>query len=273
MLANFKKIALLWGGVAILSLTGCTKDKNGDRLIFTIEDDINLGARVAHQVDSTYQAKGQLLDPTKAQNKAAYDHLNRIVNRILNSGQVAYRSEFTWDTKIIKDDNVLNAFATPGGHIYVFSGLIKYLDTEDQFAGVLGHEIAHADKRHSTKQLQRQYGLSVILAVALGENPGALTQIAANLATLSFDRNAEREADEYSVIYLAGTKYYACNGAAGFFEKIIKEGQQGRTPEFLSTHPDPGNRVEAINTKAQAVGCNTTPSGATSYQDFKNSLK
>ncbi|CAA9261718.1 MAG: hypothetical protein AVDCRST_MAG95-2338 [uncultured Adhaeribacter sp.] len=272
MLATFKKYTLLWGGAAILSITGCTADKNGDRLIFTIEDDISLGARVAGQVDSTYQAKGQLLDPASPQNKAAYDHLNRIVNRILNSGQVAYRSEFAWDTKIIKDDNVLNAFATPGGHIYVFSGLIKYLDNEDQFAGVMGHEIAHADQRHSTKQLQRQYGLSVILSVALGNNPGTLTQIAANLATLSFDRNAEREADEYSVIYLSGTKYYACNGAAGFFEKILQEGQQGRTPEFLSTHPDPGNRVEAINTKAQALNCSTTPAGGTTYQDFKRSL-
>lgn len=273
MLQIFKKYYLLGFLVAGLSLSGCTKDKNGDRLIFSIEDDINLGAQVSREVDSTYRAKGQLLDPSNPANKAAYDHLNRIVNRILTSGKVSYSSEFTWDTKIIKDDNVLNAFATPGGHIYVFSGLIKYLDTEDQFAGVLGHEIAHADHRHSTKQLQRQYGLSILLSVALGDNPGTLTQIASSLATLKFDRDAEKEADDYSVVYLGGTNYYACNGAAGFFQKIISEDQQGRTPEFLSTHPDPGNRVQAINNKAAADGCKTEPSGATTYQDFKNSLR
>ena len=273
MFRIFKKYCLLAGitAVSALGISSCTEDKNGDRLIFTIEDDIKLGAQVSHEVDSTYRAKGQLLDPTIAKNKVAYDHLNRIVNRILNSGKVSYREEFTWETKIIKDDNVLNAFATPGGHIYVFSGLIKYLDNEDQLAGVLGHEIAHADHRHSTKQLQRQYGLSVILSVALGDNPGTLTQIASNLATLKFDRDAEREADDYSVIYLSGTNY-ACNSAAGFFEKIIKEGQQGRTPEFLSTHPDPGNRVEAINNKATTEGCKTQLSGSTTYQEFKNSL-
>lgn len=272
MLTKFKKTYWLGCLLALITFTRCAEDKNGDRLIFTIEDDIALGAQVAQQVDSTYRAQGQLLDPANPQNKAAYDHLNRIVNRILNSGRVAYRTEFTWDTKIIHDDSVLNAFATPGGHIYVFSGLIKYLDTEDHFAGVLGHEIAHADQRHSTKQLQRQYGLAVILSVALGNNPGTLAQIGTSLATLKFDRDAETEADAYSVIYLGGTNYYACNGAAGFFEKLIQGGQAGRTPAFLSTHPDPGNRVAAINEKAQAEGCRTQPVGGTAYQQFKNAL-
>lgn len=249
----------------------CTQDKNGDRLLFSVEDDINLGSQVAQEVDSTYRAKGQLIERNNPKYTAAYQHLDRIVGNILNSGKVAYRSEFTWDTKIIKDDNVLNAFATPGGHIYVFSGLIKYLDTEDQFAGVLGHEIAHADKRHTTKQLQTQYGISLLLSVALGDNPGTLTQIATGLAGLKFSRDYEREADDFSVVYLGGTNY-ACNGAAGFFQKMLTENQGGRQPEFLSTHPDPGNRVEAINTKAQTEGCKTTSSNSSTYQQFKNSL-
>ena len=258
--------------VFLLFPLGCAEDKNGDRLIFSIEDDIALGAQVAHTVDSTYRAKGQLLERSNSRNTAAYQHLDQIVNRVLNSGQVAYRSEFAWDTKIIKDDNVLNAFATPGGHIYVFSGLIKYLDNEDQFAGVLGHEIAHADKRHTTKQLQTQYGISLLLAVALGNNQGTLTQIATGLTSLKFGRDAEREADNFSVIYLGGTNYYACNGAAGFFQKILSENQGSGTPQFLSTHPDPGNRVQAINAKAQELNCQTTPAGSTSYAQFKASL-
>jgi predicted Zn-dependent protease len=251
----------------------CTQDKNGDRLLFSIEDDIKLGLQVSTEVDSTYRSKGQLIERNDPRYEAAYQHLDRVVNRILNSGNVAYRNEFTWETKIIKDDKVLNAFATPGGHIYVFSGLIKYLDNEDQLAGVLGHEIAHADKRHTTKQLQTQYGIALLLSVALGNNPGTLTQIATGLATLKFGRDAEKEADDYSVVYLGGTNYYACNGAAGFFEKMMAENQSSGTPEFLSTHPNPGNRVEAINTKAQQENCKTALSGNTSdYQQFKNSL-
>ncbi|MGV3640567.1 MAG: M48 family metalloprotease [Adhaeribacter sp.] len=250
----------------------CTQDKNGDRLLFSIEDDINLGMQVSAEVDSTYRAKGQLIERNDPKYAAAYQRLDQVVSRILNSGKVSYRTEFNWETKIIKDDNTLNAFATPGGHIYVFSGLIKYLDNEDQLAGVLGHEIAHADKRHTTKQLQTQYGIALLLSVAIGNNPGTLAQIATGLATLKFGRDAEREADDFSVVYLGGTNYYACNGAAGFFEKMLAQNQSGGTPEFLSTHPDPGNRVEAINAKAQSEGCKTTPATTPSYQDFKNSL-
>ena len=253
-------------------LSSCTKDKNGDRLLFSIEDDINLGVQVSSGVDSTYRAQGQLIERNNPRYTVAYQHLDRIVDTILNSGKVSYRSEFTWETKIINDDKVLNAFATPGGHIYVYTGLIKYLDNEDQFAGVLGHEIAHADQRHTTKQLQKQYGIALLLSVALGDNPGTLTQIATGLAGLKFNRDAEREADDYSVIYLGGTNKYACNGAAGFFEKMRKEDQAGGSVEFLSTHPDPGNRIEAINTKAQEIGCRTSLANASLYQQFKESL-
>ncbi|MGV3585433.1 MAG: M48 family metalloprotease [Adhaeribacter sp.] len=249
----------------------CAKDKNGDRLLFSIDQDIALGEQVAHTVDSTYRAKGQLIERNNARYAPAYQHLDAIVNRVLSSGQVAYKDEFKWDTKIIKDDKTLNAFATPGGHIYVFSGLIKYLDNEDQFAGVLGHEIAHADKRHTTKQLQTQYGINLLLAIVVGENQGALTQIATGLTGLKFGRDAEREADDFSVVYLSGTNY-ACNGAAGFFQKTQSENQSAGVPEFLSTHPDPGNRIEAINNKAQQQGCKTTPSGSTSFTQMKNIL-
>jgi len=252
--------------------SSCTKDKNGDRLIFSIEDDINLGLQVSSGVDSTYRAQGQLIERNDPRYALAYQHLDRIVATILNSGKVSYRSEFKWEAKIINDDKVLNAFATPGGHIYVYTGLIKYLDNEDQFAGVLGHEIAHADQRHTTKQLQKQYGIALLLSVALGDNPGTLTQIATGLADLKFSRDAEQEADEFSVVYLGGTNKYACNGAAGFFEKMRTEDQAGGSVEFLSTHPDPGNRIAAINAKAQEVGCRTSPATTDQYQQFKQSL-
>ena len=253
-------------------LYSCAEDKNGDRLFFSIDDDINLGLQVAAEVDSTYRAQGQLIERDNPQYAVAYQHLDRIVDTILNSGKVAYRSEFNWEAKIINDDKVLNAFATPGGHIYVFTGLIKYLDNEDKFAGVLGHEMAHADKRHTTKQLQTQYGIALLLSVALGDNPSTLAKIAGNLASLKFSRDAEEEADNFSVVYLSGTNMYACNGAAGFFEKMLAANQSGYSLEFLSTHPDPGNRVAAINNKAQELGCPTQKNNTQQYSLFKQSL-
>ncbi|SNC63406.1 Peptidase family M48 [Hymenobacter gelipurpurascens] len=250
------------------SMASCSKDGDGV-ILFSVEDDKALGVKVAHQTDSTYRAQGQLLE--KSSNARVYALLNQIVTRVLNSGQLQYRNEFPWDVQIIKDDKTLNAFATPGGHIYVFSGLIKFLDSEDQLAGVLGHEIAHADRRHTSRQLQQQYGISVLLSVLLGENPNQLAQIATGLGQLKFSRDYEREADEYSVVYLNGTSYYACDGAAGFFIKAQTQGQAS-TPEFLSTHPDPGSRVEAIQTKADQLGCRNRTSSSASLNELKSLL-
>lgn len=250
-----------------LALGACSKDGDGV-LLFSVDDDIALGAQVAHETDSIYAA--QLL-PRNSANATAYAALDRIVKRVLDNGQLQHRTDFVWDVKIIKDDATLNAFASPGGHIYVYSGLIKYLDHEDQLAGVLGHEIAHADRRHTSRQLQQQYGISVLLSLLVGDNPNQLIEIAKGLGTLKFSRGFEEEADQYSVIYLNGTQY-ACDGAADFFIKTQAQGQTSGTPVFLSTHPDPGNRVTAIQTKAQSLQCANRTTADTDFNILKSAL-
>jgi len=253
-----------------LGLSSCSGSGDGV-VLFSVDDDKALGSKVAAQTDSTYRAKGQLLERTNPANQTTYQLLDAVVTRVLNSGQLQYRNEFPWDVKIIKDDAVQNAFATPGGHIYVFSGLIKYLDTEDQLAGVLGHEIAHADRRHTSRQLQQQYGISLLLSLVLGENPNQLAQLATGLGQLKFSRDFEAEADKYSVIYLNGTSYYACDGAAGFFRKAEQSGQS-TTPEFLSTHPNPGSRIEAIETEAQRLNCQSRTADDSKFNQLKSLL-
>ncbi|UPL50845.1 M48 family metalloprotease [Hymenobacter sublimis] len=261
---------LLCGLVATLGTVASSCSKDGDGvLLFSIEDDKALGEKVAAQTDSTFRAKGQLLE--RSSNPTAYAALNRIVTRVLDSGKLQYRNEFPWDVKIIRDDQTQNAFATPGGHIYVYSGLIKYLDNETELAGVLGHEIAHADRRHTSRQLQSQYGISVLLSLLLGENQNTLVDVASSLGQLKFSRDYETEADAYSVEYLNGTNYYACDGAAGFFIKAEKEGQSA-TPEFLSTHPNPGSRIQNIQTKADQLGCRNRSAASSDFTTLKSSL-
>ncbi len=262
--------------LAILVMFLFSSCGDNDGVIFSIQDDINLGQQVSEEVDSTYRAQGKLLERNSS-NAQAYQNLDRIVNRILTSGAVKYQQEFPWTVKIIREDETLNAFATPGGYIYVYTGLIDYLEDEDHFAGVLAHEIAHADRRHSVKQLQRDYGISLLLSVALGNDPGMLQQIAAqlagNLTGLKFGRDAETEADNLSVEYLGGTDYYACDGAAGFFIKLEQEAQQqGGIPEFLSTHPNPGNRIQNIEQMATQKECKTNSAPDKDFNQLKKAL-
>jgi predicted Zn-dependent protease len=263
-----KKSWIIYLSAIILIASSCKKStETAASIFFSLEDDKKLGQQTADEIASD-QVTYPILSET--QYAAAYTHIKRITTNILNSGKVEHKNDFVWQVKIIKNDSVLNAFCTPGGYIYVYTGIIKYLDNETQLAGVLGHEIAHADRRHSVQQMTEQYGLQVLLQVVAGNNPGMLAQIAANLTVLKFSRSHETEADEYSVIYLYPTEYDA-RGAKYFFEKIVNQGGSS-TPAFLSTHPDPGDRVTNIEKKWQDMGGKTGQTFESRYQDFKSTL-
>jgi beta-barrel assembly-enhancing protease len=252
----------------IMLFAGCTKD--GGINIFSIEDEKQLGLQTKQEIESN-PTEFPILDPGAY--PAIYSYVNSMRNDILNSGQVTHKDDFLWEVKIIKRDDVVNAFCTPGGYIYIYTGLIKYLDHKSSLAGVLGHEMAHADKRHSTNQLTKKYGVQTLLDIVLGNNQGLLSQVASELVSLQFSRTDETQADEYSVIYLCPTKYHA-NGAADFFQKIVNQGGS-QVPAFLSTHPNPDNRIQNILDNATSRGCTATIStqeNDAEYIAFRNSL-
>jgi predicted Zn-dependent protease len=217
-----------------------------------LSQDVELGKQVSKQIESDKKIK--ILPEAKY--PEAYAYLRGMTENILNSGNVQNRHNFAWTVKIIHDDKTLNAFCTPGGYIYVYTGLIKYLDSEDHLAGVLAHEIAHADKRHSTKQMLENQGIQIVTQAVLGKNQNAIINLAKNLLSLKFSRDDETEADKKSVDYLCGTIYQA-DGAAGFFTKLQKENKSNSTPQFLSTHPNPANRVATITADASNRTCNS----------------
>jgi Zn-dependent protease with chaperone function len=253
---------------AILIIQACGDDSEGVN-IFTLEDDMELGLQMQQEILSNPQDYPLL---SRAQYPAAYSHIQRVRDSILETNLVNYDHLFAWEVHIIRNDTVLNAFCTPGGYVYFYTGLIKFLENEAEFAGVLGHEMAHAAQRHSTEQMTKAYGIQLLLSIVLGQNPNALAQIASDLASgatsLAFSREDEYEADEYAVKYLYETAYDA-RGVAGFFEKI--EGSP-QPPEFLSTHPNPGNRVEKIYEIWTGLGGKVGETYESRYQQFKNSL-
>lgn len=261
-----RTLILLCAGTLLTWTVSC-RDQDGNINIFSIEDDKAFGAQVSQEIEN--DPATIILD--SARYAAQYAYIYQIRNKILNSGQVMYKDVFPWRIRIIKNDTVLNAFCTPGGYMYFYTGILKFLESEDHLAGVLGHEMAHADKRHSTDALTRQYGLSVLFDIVFGQNKGQLVRIAAGLRELKYSRTAETEADNYSVKYLCPTDYDAA-GAAGFFEKLLAMGSGSDVPEFLSTHPSPDNRVENIRSQKSTLSCTGTKRNISEYTAFKNSL-
>lgn len=253
-----------------LGLFACSKgDESIPITIFSVDDDIALGLQMDQEILAAPQ-EYPVLDSSLYQ--AAYGHLYSVRNTILASGKVSHASRFSWKCRIIRNDSVVNAFCVPGGHIYVYTGLIKLLDNEAQFAGVLAHEMAHADRRHTSQQLTLVYGESLLLSLILGSNPSQLAEILAGLAqglgNLAYSRTHEYEADASAVKYLYPTKYDAAS-LGDFFLKL--EGQP-TPPVFLSTHPSPEDRLEKINETFLSLGGAHGGLFSESYQQFKNSL-
>jgi len=253
------------------TLHSCQKDEDspGTINLFTVEDDMAFGEQLDQEIKNN-TAQYPLLSESNYPD--AYFHITRIRDSILNTGLVGYDDKFLWQVKIIQNDTVLNAFAAPGGYLYFYTGLIKFLDNEAQFAGVMAHEMAHAARRHSTNTLTKVYGIQILLGVLLGQNTNILVDVAADLAlglgNLAFSRDHEYEADEYAVRYLYETSYDA-RGIAGFFEKLDTSPE---IPEFLSTHPSPENRIDKIYETWNSLGGKEGQLYINLYSSFKASL-
>lgn len=266
--------------ITISILISCKKDERQDSgwNVFPISYDNVLGKDMKLQITSG-KAEMKILDQAKYQK--AYEHLNRIKQNILNTGLVAYDNDFPWEVYIIEDDSTLNAFATPGGYLYFYTGIIKFFDNEAQFAGVMAHEIAHAANRHATKQMTETYSVAIVANIATALLSGSDTSssktvdyvknLGLGLTSLAFSRDDEYSSDEHAVEYLYKTDYNP-SSLADFFTKLESAGMTTKTPAFLSTHPNPGDRVDKINEKWQKLGGKTGELFIERYADFKSSL-
>jgi len=155
---------------------------------------------------------------------------------------------------------------------------LKYLNSEAALAGVIGHEIAHAERRHGTKRMTTSYGVGFLLSLVLGNNPSQVSQIAGNLfvglAFLANSRSDENEADEFSFNFLRDTRYYP-GGVKFFFEHMkadsLVKNNPGEIEKFLSTHPDPIDRIASTDERLKLAGLpimNYKSNGTGIYNDL-----
>jgi predicted Zn-dependent protease len=242
-----------------------------DEPLLDAENDVDLGRKTVESIAADPEEYPLLAEDDYPE---AYAYLRGMIREIVQSEAIEYADLFAYDSvRIIDDDNTLNAFCVPGGFIYVYTGLIKYLDAEDHLAGVLGHEIAHAERRHSAAQMQKEFGKQHLLEFVVLSLPMTLGNVAFaamlnELTNLSYSREHEAESDDYSVQYLADTDY-ACDGAAGFFDKITRAGDAAPIPEFLSDHPDPTARVRDVREAASQAGCNVEVGDQAPWREFQ----
>ena len=234
--------SILSFAIVSISISSCSNPIN----IFSDADDIKLGKQIDEEI-----RKDPKQYPLLKNRPDINKYVEEIGKKILSSPAITKRGTYAYQFEIIKDDSTINAFCTPGGYIYVYTGLLKFVENEATFAGVIGHEIAHAERRHATRRITAAYGVQIALGLVLGQNPAKAAEITANLFTglgfLANSRSDETEADEYSFKYLSTSEYYP-GGIRYFFDKIGAEGKRGGGgfERLLSTHPLPKDRVDHV---------------------------
>ncbi|MEO6950764.1 MAG: M48 family metallopeptidase [Polyangia bacterium] len=238
-------------GTLVTALSSCASMDSGVRstetlaaqMLVTTEQENSLGLQVKNDLEQNQHVK-YLVDP------AVQIYVRGVADKVIAFGKKD-RPDVVWQVNVIDDPATVNAFATPGGYLYVYSGLLLTASNEAELAGVMAHETGHVVARHSARQLVAQHGLDAVLAMALGKNPGLVAQLASGVVSkgtmLVHSRADETEADEYGARYasLAG---YDPRGLTTFFTKL--EAQQGSTPKllsFLSDHPATPDRVAHVN--------------------------
>ncbi|MEO9869588.1 M48 family metallopeptidase [Ekhidna sp.] len=253
--------------IAIL-ITSCKR--TDDLVDFTIDEELLLGEKLAEVVSSSVDFS--VISPES--NSGVYDYVNSRLNEITSSTSLL-KSDFNWTVTLLKSED-RSAFATPGGFIYINTGLIFFLENEDQFSGLIAHLIAHVDSTHVTERLFFQFGINNLKSIANGNDEAALSSVlnSLNPSTESFmySRSNELEADEYSVSLLSGSGQ-SCSAAGLFFERM-ENVQPERQTFFLSIHSGTDTRVEDINEIAGSMGCDTSvdSESATRFQSFRNSI-
>ncbi len=214
------------------------------------------GGKVSPQEENALgaQQERQILSKVRTiKSGKLYYAVRNVGSRI---ARVANRPDFQWSYHLVDDPKVANAFVLPGGKVFVYSGLFRYASNENELAVVIAHEIAHALKSHGVEGAQRKQTaglLGAVLQVGMGVagvDPTTAKQVSTIYnqgATLGYirphSRKDEYEADSLGLMLMAKAGYDP-RAALTFWDKFGKTGQS--VPEYLSTHPDPRNRIANI---------------------------
>lgn len=201
-------------------------------------------------------AMGQEADPQIIAQFGLYED-SSIQRFIAEKGKqmvaISHRPNIAYHFRVV-DSEVLNAFAVPGGYVYFTRGIMAHFNNEAEFAGVLGHEIGHIAARHSVEQQRNQIlgQFGIIAGVIINPELARFAEVASQglgLLFLKFGRDAERESDRLGVEYSTKIGYDA-HEMAGFFTTLERQGTRAGSvelPDFLSTHPNPGDRNVTTN--------------------------
>ncbi|RYY19421.1 MAG: M48 family peptidase [Cytophagaceae bacterium] len=268
MRLNFRFIiALVIAAVTLLgyffntSVNPVTGEKQ--HVNMSAQQEIALGLQAAPQMEAQYGGESP---DTRA--SAA---VQQVGQRLVQANQLDQKTQYRYQFHLLADDQTINAFALPGGQVFITMGLLKNLKSEAELAGVLAHEVGHVVGRHSAEQVAKSsltQGLTGAAAIAAydPDHPGssavraAAAAMVAKLVSLRFSRNDELAADDFAVKFTPQAGYDP-RAMINVMQMLDRQGGGSNPPEFMSTHPNPGNRIEELQRDIQQDYPQGVPAG------------
>jgi predicted Zn-dependent protease len=259
-------IALVIAGISIITYMASSEfnpiTQETQQVALSKEEEVVLGLQAAPEMEQTY---GGLLSDTRVQT-----YLDNICNNII-SGSAIGETDWPFECHVLADQETVNAFALPGGQVFITAALFDKLETEGQVAGVMAHEMGHVVARHAAEQMAEQQlaqGLSgaAVMAAYDPNNPNSgltASQFAAlisSLVTLRYSRGDELQADQLGVRFMADAGYDP-RAMVRVMEILSQVDRPGMAPEFFSTHPNSENRITRILEAIQTLYPNGVPEG------------
>jgi len=252
---------LIAAAIAAFSLityfsSGSVNPVTGEKQHVSISPDqeIAMGLRAAPSMAQQY---GGLHPDQRAQ-----AFVKRVGQRVVENSS-AKDSPYRFEFHLLADPRTINAFALPGGQIFITAALLNKLETEAQLAGVLGHEVGHVIGRHSAEHLAKQkltQGLISAVGVGVDPNAGRMAASIGQMINMKYGRGDELEADKFGIALMSEAGYDP-RAMLGVMDILEASSGGARQPEFMSTHPNPGNRREHIQETIDKLFPNGVPSG------------
>ncbi|NQT53406.1 M48 family metalloprotease, partial [bacterium] len=243
--------------LAVFGAAGCPEFN-----MLSTEEEVAIGQKIAAEVEKKQKI---LPDP------AVQQYVREIQARIAG---VCDRQDVTYRITVIEDHEQVNAFAGPGGFMYVYTGLLRAMSNEAELAGVLAHETGHVVARHSAKALSNMLILNQLAQLALGSDPALAGQLAGQLVSgvgmAQMSRGAEHQADQLAVTYMKRAGYDP-RALIAFFEKLnrMKKTSPSAVGKLFASHPPADERIAHVRSLIAQVG----PGGRLGAQEYRQRLR
>jgi predicted Zn-dependent protease len=243
------RLTVAWAAVAA-AIACATNPATGKRQLMLVSEaqEIAMGKEADQEAIAAY---GLYPDPD------IQAYVNELGQRLAAKSE---RPSLPWSFKVV-DDPAVNAFALPGGYVYVTRGIMAHLRSEAELAGVMGHEIGHVTARHSASQMSKQQLAMGGLVLGMAVKPelqqfAGLAQQGLGLLFLKFGRDDENQADDLGLRYMTREAYDPGEmlEVFGVLDGVTRAEGGGRMPDWLSTHPSPGNRLTRIQSQIATTG-------------------